>query len=67
MQLGSQSEGLESQLEATKLEKTEPDGPKSQIMGHELDTKAYDEISETHSKSKEPMLARFVRRNHAPD
>ena len=31
-------------------------------MGLELD-----EISEMHSKSKEPILARYVRRHHAPN
>ena len=32
-------------------------------MGPELDTKVHNEIN----KSKEPVLARYVRRHHAPD
>ena len=35
-------------------------GPKPKIEVH-------DEIRETHSKSKEPMLARYVRRHHPLD
>ena len=36
-------------------------------MRPKLDTKVHDEISVTHSKSKEPVLARYVRRHHALD
>ena len=36
-------------------------------MRPKLDTRFHDEISETHCKSKEPMLTRYVRRHHAPD
>ena len=36
-------------------------------MGPELDTEVHDESSETHSKSKELVLARYVKRHHAPD
>ena len=36
-------------------------------MGSEIDTKIHDEISESHSKSKESMLERCVRRHHALD
>ena len=36
-------------------------------MGPKLDTKIHDEISETRSKFKELMLARYVKRHRAPD
>ena len=36
-------------------------------MGPKLNIEVHDEISKIHSKSKEPMLARYVRRHHAPD
>ena len=65
MQPESHLEGPESM--AIELEQTKSDGTKSQTMGAKLDTKIHDEISETHSKSKEPVLARYVRRHHAPD
>ena len=48
MKLESYSEGPKS--EATKLEQTKLEGPGSQIVRPELDTKVHDEISETHSK-----------------
>jgi hypothetical protein len=46
-------------------EKTESDGPESQIVGPEL--KDDEEVNGTKSNSKEPMLARYVRKHHAPD
>ena len=51
-------------LEATELpqDQTESNGPESQTM-----VLKHDEISETHSKSKEPVLARYFKRHHAPD
>ena len=72
MQLESQLEATklvqtESQLEATKLVQTEFDGLKSQTVGPKPEIEVHDEISETHSKSKELVLARYVRRDHAPD
>ena len=36
-------------------------------MGPELDTKVYDENSGTRTKSKEHLLAKYVRRHHAPN
>lgn len=60
-------QGLESQLEATKLVQTKPDGPKSQIEGPELETKFQEEDGGTHSKAKELVLARYVRRQYAPN
>ena len=63
----SQSEGLESQSEATELEKTRSDGPESQTVGLELDVEVHEEISKANSISKELVLARYVRRHHAPD
>ena len=64
LQPESQSEGPQSQSKATELpqEKIKSDGPESQTMGPELD-----EINETHSKSKEPVLARYIKRHHALD
>ena len=48
------------------LEKTKFVGPKSYIVGPELIIEDHKEISETNSKSKLLVLARYVRRNHAP-
>ena len=36
-------------------------------MGPKLDTEVHDENSGTHSKPKELLLARYVKRHHAPD
>ena len=36
-------------------------------MGPKPEIEVHDEINETHSKSKELVLARYVRRHHAPD
>ena len=36
-------------------------------MGLKLNTEFHDEISETNSKSEEPVLAIYVRRHHAPN
>ena len=33
----------------------------------EIETEVHEEISETHSKSKELVLAKYVRRHHAPE
>ena len=69
MQPKSQYEGPESQLEATELsqEHTEFEGPELQIVGLKLDTKDHDEASGTSSKSKVPMLARYVKSYYAPN
>ena len=36
-------------------------------MGFKLNNEVHEEISKTNSKSKEPVLARYVRRHHALD
>ena len=36
-------------------------------MVPELDIEDHEEVSGTYSKSKVPILARYVRRHHAPD
>ena len=50
----------------TKLQKvkTESQRPESQKEGPELEVEDHNEDSEIHSK---PVLARYVRRHHAPD
>lgn len=65
----SQSKGPESQSEDINmlLEKVKSNGPKSQIVGFELNIEDHQEVNETKSKSKVPMLARCVIRHHALD
>ena len=49
------------------LEQIEPNGPESQTVGPELDIEDHGEVSGKNSKSKVPVLARYVKRHHAPD
>ena len=67
MQPESRFKGPKSHLEATELVQTESDGPESQTMGPNPNIEVHEENSGTHSKSKEPVLERYVRRHHAPD
>ena len=49
------------------LEKIESDGPESQTVEPKLDIEDHEKVSWTYSKSKVPVLAKSVRRHHAPD
>ena len=59
-QLSDTTEQVSTESESTELASTKPEQPK-----HEIE--AQEDINETHSRGKEPVLAKYVRRHHAPD
>ena len=54
------------QVESQDTEQVQTES-NSQTMEPEPEIEMHEEIYETHSKSKEPMLAKYVRRHHAPN
>ena len=50
---------------STESESTESASSKPEQSEHEVEAQA--NINETHSRGKEPVLAKYVRRHHAPD
>ena len=62
-----ESQGPEPHLEPTELVQTKFKGPEPQIEGPELEVEVQNGDSEIHPKPKEPVLARYVRRHHAPN
>ena len=67
VQIELHSEEPESHSEATNLVQTNSGGLKPQTEGPKLEVEIHNEESGIHSKPKEPVLARYVRRHHAPD
>ena len=56
----TESQGPKLQIEATESIATEPKQPEPKVEPQE-------DNNASHSKGKEPMLAKYVRRHHAPD
>ena len=50
---------------STESESTEPASTKPEQPEHEIEEQT--DINETHSRGKEPVLAKYVRRHHGPD
>ena len=63
----TKSKEPESHSEATKLISTKFEGPESQTEQPRSQVKIQEEDNAIHSKGKEPILARYVRRHHTPD
>ena len=63
----TESQGLESHFEATKLMPTESERPEPQTEQPESQVKIQKEDNAIHSNCKEHVLAKYVRRHHAPD
>ena len=58
----TESQGLESQTEATKSIATESAATKPEQL--EQGVEPQEDNNASHSKSKEPVLAKYVRRHH---
>ena len=56
-----------SHSEGIKLVHIKSKGPKPQIEGWKPKVEIQNEDSTIHSRIKEPVLAKYVRRHHAPD
>ena len=58
--LSDTTEQVSTESESTELVSIEPKQPE-----HEIE--AQPDVNETHSRGKEPVLAKYIRRHHAPD
>ena len=63
----TESQGHKSHSKATELVHTKSEGVEPQIKGPKLEVEIQNEDNAIPSKVKEPVLAKYVRRHHAPN